>query len=398
MSAAPKPGVVDGAPSGDAPTAGTPAGDAPAAGTPPSATGTDADRSPRRRRSRLRTPLMIAGPLLVLAGVAYFYLTGGRYESTDDAYVSAARVAISANVAGRVVELDVHDNQAVHRGDVLFRLDDAPDRIAVEEAAAKLASARLGVDTLKAGYRQRVSELGSAKDTLVYRQRELDRQQRLLASGIASQTQVDNAAHAADDARSQVATAEQRMAAAVAALGGNPSIAVDRHPSVQEAQAALDRAKLNLSYTTVAAPGDGVVTRVERLQVGTYVAASAPLFALVSTGDVWVEANFKEDQLAHMRVGQRAEVRVDSYPDRVLAGTVASLSPGTGSQFSALPPENATGNWVKVVQRLPVRIALDRGDAPVALHAGLSADVRVDTGYQRRIFGHALARAPSPSP
>jgi membrane fusion protein (multidrug efflux system) len=347
--------------------------------------------APRPRRSRLRILLMIAGPLVVLAGVAYFYLTGGRYESTDDAYVDAARVAISANVAGRVVELDVRDNETVHRGQVLFRLDDAPFRIAVEEATAKLASARLGVDTLKANYRQRVSELGSAKDTLAFRQRELDRQQRLLASGIASQTQVDNAAHAADDARSQVASAEQRIAATVASLGGNPSIAVDRHPSVQEAQAALDRAKLNLSYTTVASPGDGVVTRVERLQVGSYVNAAAPLFALVSTGDVWVEANFKEDQLAHMRVGQRAEVRVDSYPDRVLAGTVASLSPGTGSQFSALPPENATGNWVKVVQRLPVRIALDRGDAPVALHAGLSADVSVDTGYQRHLFGRALA-------
>jgi membrane fusion protein (multidrug efflux system) len=349
---------------------------------------------PRSRRSRMRLPLMIAGPLLVVAGVAYVYFTGGRYESTDDAYVESARVAISANVAGRVVALDVRDNQAVHRGDVLFRLDDAPFRIAVEEAAAKLASARLGVETLKANYRQRQAELGSAKDTLAYRQRELDRQQRLLAAGIASQTQVDTATHAADEARSQVAGAEQKIAAALASLGGNPAIAVDRHPSVQEAQAALDRAKLNLSYTTVVAPSDGVVTRVERLQVGSYVNAAAPLFALVSTGDVWVEANFKEDQLAHMRVGQRAQVRVDSYPDRVIAGTVASLSPGTGSQFSALPPENATGNWVKVVQRLPVRIALDRGDAPVALHAGLSADVSVDTGHQRRLFGRAVAGEP----
>ena len=170
------------------------------------------------------------------------------------------------------------------------------------------------------------------------------------------------ASHALDEAHAQVASAQQQIAAVVASLGGNPDIAPDRHPSVQQAQAALDRARLDLSYTTITAPGDGVVTRVEQLQVGSYVKAADPLFALVSTGDVWIEANFKEDQLAHMRVGQPAEVRVDSYPDHALAGKVASLSPGTGSQFSALPPENATGNWVKVVQRLPVRIALDPHD------------------------------------
>jgi membrane fusion protein, multidrug efflux system len=342
-------------------------------------------------RQRLRLPLMILGPVMVVVVGGWLYLTGGRYESTDDAYVEAARVAISANVAGRVSELDVRDNAAVHRGDVLFRLDDAPYRIAVDEAAARLATARLQIATLKADYRRRQSDLTSAQDTLAYRQREYDRQKRLIASGIASQTQVDVASHALDEAHAQVASAQQQIAAVVASLGGNPDVAPDRHPSVQQAQAALDRARLDLSYTTITAPGDGVVTRVERLQVGTYVKAADPLFALVSTGDVWIEANFKEDQLAHMRVGQAAEVRVDSYPDHALPGKVASLSPGTGSQFSALPPENATGNWVKVVQRLPVRIALDPHDAAVALHAGLSADVRVDTGYKRHVFGRATA-------
>ena len=342
-------------------------------------------------RQRLRLPLMILGPVVVLVAGGWLYLTGGRYESTDDAYVESARVAISANVAGRVSELDVRDNAAVHRGDVLFRLDDAPYRIAVEEAAARLATARLQIATLKADYRRRQADLTSANDTLAYRQREFDRQKRLIASGIASQTQVDVASHALDEAHAQVASAQQQIAAVVASLGGNPDIAPDRHPSVQQAQAALDRARLDLSYTAITAPGDGVVTRVERLQVGSYVKAADPLFALVATGDVWIEANFKEDQLAHMRVGQPAEVRVDSYPDHALAGKVASLSPGTGSQFSALPAENATGNWVKVVQRLPVRIALDPHDAAVALHAGLSADVRVDTGYQRHVFGRATA-------
>jgi membrane fusion protein, multidrug efflux system len=342
-------------------------------------------------KTRLRLPLMLLGPIVVAAVAAYFYLAGGRYETTDDAYVQAARVAISANVAGRVTELDVHENQVVHKGDVLFRLDDAPFRIAVDEAAAQLAAARLQVESLKANYRQRQAELASAEDTLAFQQRELDRQQRLLGSGIASQVQVDRVSHARDEARTQIAGAQQQIGAVVATLGGNPNIAPEKHPSVQQARARLDRARLDLSYTTIVAPGEGVVTRVDQLQVGSYVAASAPVFALVSTGDIWVEANFKEDQLTHMRVGQTAAVKVDSYPGKSFAGKVVSLSPGTGSQFSVLPPENATGNWVKVVQRLPVRVHLDDIDPAYPLHAGLSADVSVDTQHRRRLSGAADA-------
>jgi membrane fusion protein (multidrug efflux system) len=345
----------------------------------------------RTRRERWRLPLMILGPAVVIIGGAYFYLTGGRYESTDDAYVQSARVAISSNVAGRVLELPVHDNQAVKKGDVLFRLDDAPFRIAVEEAEAQLATARLQIDSMKATYRQRQSDLKAAEDTLAFQQHEFERQQRLLASGIASQLQVDRAQHALDDARTAVSGAQQQINAVAASLGGNPNIAVDRHPTVQQAQALLDRAKLNLSYTVVTAPSAGVVTRVEQLQVGTYITASEPVFALVSTGDIWIEANFKEDQLTHLRVGQLATVEVDSYPGKTFRARVASVSPGTGSQFSVLPPENATGNWVKVVQRLPVRIELEQPDPALPLHAGLSATVSVDTQHQRHLFGSAGA-------
>ena len=341
----------------------------------------------RAWRRRLRLPLMVLGLAVVAAGAAYFYFTGGRYEATDDAYVQVARVDISADVAGRVRELAVRDNQAVRKGDVLFRLDDAPFRIAVEEASAQLAATRLQVESLKANYGQRRAELASAQDTLAFQQHELERQQRLLGSGIASQLQVDRAAHARDEARAQVAAVQQQIAAVVADLGGNSNITLDRHPKVQQAQALLDRAKLNLSYTVVAAPSDGIVTRVERLQVGTYVSASTPLFALVSTADTWIEANFKEDQLTHMRVGQGASVQIDSYPGKTFEGRVASVSPGTGSQFSVLPPENATGNWVKVVQRLPVRIELKRLDPAYPLHDGLSASVSVDTTYQRHLLG-----------
>jgi membrane fusion protein, multidrug efflux system len=354
--------------------------------------GAGASPAERGRWQRLRLPLMILGPAIVAVVAAYLYLTGGRFESTDDAYVQTARVAISANVAGRVLELAVRDNQAVHKGDVLFRLDDAPFRIAVEEAGAQLAAARLQVETLKANYRQRQAELTSAQDTLAFQQREYERQQRLIASGIASQLQLDRALHALDGARTQVAGAQQQIGAVAASLGGNPDIAPERHPMVQQAQALLDRARLNLSYTVVAAPSDGVVTRVEQLQVGSYINASAPVFALVSTGDIWIEANFKEDQLTHMRVGQTVSVEVDSYPGKTFEGRVASVSPGTGSQFSLLPPENATGNWVKVVQRLPVRVELATLDPSFPLHGGLSANVSVDTRHQRHLFGSAEAK------
>jgi membrane fusion protein, multidrug efflux system len=338
-------------------------------------------------RTRLRLPAMIGGPALAAIIALYFYLTGGRYEGTDDAYVQTASVAISSNVAGRVLKVGVRDNQTVHKGDLLFRLEDEPFRIAVEEATAQLSSARLDVESLKASYRQRQAELASAHETLEYQKREADRQQRLLAAGISSQLQVDRAVHALDGARTQLAAAQQQVSAVVANLGGDPDIAPDRHPMVQHAQALLDRARLNLSYTVIKAPSDGIVTRVEQLQAGTYISASAAVFALVVAGDVWIEANFKENQLAHVRVGQHADVLVDSYPGKKFAATVVSVSPGTGSQFSLLPAENATGNWVKVVQRLPVRIELRQLDPQFPLHGGLSATVNVDTRHERHLFG-----------
>jgi membrane fusion protein, multidrug efflux system len=315
----------------------------------------------------------------VIGGGAYFYFTGGRYQSTDDAYAQAATVSISANVAGRVSEIEVRDNELVHRGAILFKLDDAPYRIAVSDAAAHLADTRLQIESLKSTYRQRQVELRAARDTQAYAQQQYDRQTRLLASGIASQAQFDQATHALDAARQQVANVQQQIGVALANLGGDPNIAPERHPLVAQAQAALDRAQLNLSYTVIIAPTDGVVAKVEQLQVGDTIAASAPVFALVSTRDVWIEANFKEVQLARMRPGQAATVKIDRYPGRQFAATVASVSPSTGSQFSLLPPENATGNWVKVVQRVPVRLQLTEVDAGFRLQGGLSADVTVDT-------------------
>ncbi|MGH8316507.1 MAG: HlyD family secretion protein [Steroidobacteraceae bacterium] len=331
-------------------------------------------------RERLRVPLMMALPVLMAAAGLYLYLTSGRYESTDDAYLRAAEVSISTNVPGRVSEVDVHDNEQVRRGQTLFRLDDRPFRIAVEAARARLAATRLQVLSLKADYRQRVADLRSAESALSYAAREYRRQSGLLASGIASQSQVDRARLALSEARQSVAAAQQQITAALAQLGGESDIKVQSHPLVEQAQAVLDRAQLNLSYTSIEAPSDGIVTGVEHLQAGSYLPAAAPAFVLVSTHDIWVEADFKEDQLAHMHRGESATVTIDAFPGRTFHAVVASITPGTGAQFSVLPPENATGNWVKVVQRLDVRLHLE-GDLP-AVRSGLSASVTVDTRSQ----------------
>ena len=331
----------------------------------------------RRLRERLRLPLMIGVPLIAVAAGAWLYVAGSRYQSTDDAYVRAAQVSISSNVSGRVSEVDVHDNQQVRRGETLFRIDDRPFRIAVEECQARLANARLQIEALKATYRQRQADLRAAQSALEYQQREYDRQSRLLTSGISSQAQVDRTLLARNEAQQNVAAAQQQITSVLANLGGDPNIPVDRHPMVQQAQSELDRAALNLSYTVVSAPIDGIVTRVEQLQAGNYLNAATPAFALVSSHDVWIEANFKEVQLAHMRSGQLARVRIDAYPGRDFRAKVVSVSPGTGSEFSLLPAENATGNWVKVVQRLPVRLEIEERAPP--LRSGLSATVRVDT-------------------
>jgi membrane fusion protein (multidrug efflux system) len=337
----------------------------------------------RTLRQRLRLPLMLVGPAIVLLGAAYWYLTGGRYVSTDDAYIQAARVQISTDISGRVVEIDVKDNQKVNTGQPLFRLDPRPYRIAVDEAKAQLATMRYQIHALKATYHQKRADARAAEATADYQQHEFERQQRLLASGTASQQQFDQARQAYENARAQLASKQQDVAVALANIGGDPDLPLEQHPMVQHAQAALERAELDLSYTEIRAPENGIVTKVDQLQVGSYVNASTPLFSLMSTDRVWVEANFKETELTYMRPGQRATIEVDTYPDVVFPARVESLSPGTGLTFALLPAENATGNWVKVVQRLPVRLRLDGLNPDAPLHAGLSVTAEVDTGHRR---------------
>ena len=334
---------------------------------------------------RHRRLLLVGGPVVVAIGGLALYLLGGRYASTDDAYLQAARVEVSCNVSGRVVEVDVHDNQVVHSGDVLFQIDPRPFQITISDAEAQLAASRLRVQSLEASYHQRQADERAAQNTIAFRQDDFDRKRKLAADGITSRAQLDQAAHDLDVARQAVAAARQQTASALAELGGDTTAPIDSRPTVREAQAALDRAKLNFSYTTVHAPMDGIVTKVEQLQVGDYINAVVPLFALVSQTDMWVEANFKETDLTHMRPGQKATFTVDAFPGKTFTGKVQSTSPGTGASFSLLPPENSSGNWVKVVQRLPVRLSIDPNQADLPLAAGMSVVAEVDTQHHRSL-------------
>ncbi len=348
-------------------------------------TGVSAQSRARSRRW-LQILLMLSVPLVIAIAGGWWYLTGGRYVSTDDAYVQANMTPISADVAGRLIEVPVRDNQVVKQGDLLLRLDDRSYKIAVESSAAKLAGVKLQIDALRATYRQKLTELKATEDTLAYQQRELNRQEQLLVSHVTPQAKYDEARHNVDTARQNVASTQQQIANTLASLGGDPNIATEKHPLVQQAQAALDQAKLDLSHTEVRAPANGIVTKVNKIPVGTYLNSASPAFSLVSTDRIWIEANFKETELTNMREGQEATVEVDTYPGTKFKARVESLSPGTGSEFSVLPPQNATGNWVKVVQRLPVRLVVEDIDPKHPLRAGMSVTAEVDTQHRHPLF------------
>jgi membrane fusion protein (multidrug efflux system) len=341
--------------------------------------------APRGWLRRMRWPLMIGAVLLVLVVGFIVYLTGGRYESTDDAQVVGARVQVSSTLSGRVVTVAVHEGQLVHTGQLLFQLDGRPYETATAEAQANLANARLQIQALKAAYRQQQANLKTAQDSAAYLAGEATRQRALVAAGTSNAAQAAQALDAADRARSQVAAAQAQLANALAPLNGNPNLAVDDAPTVRVAAARVANANLNQGYINIVASQEGVVTKVDQLQVGDYINASQPVFSLVSDR-FWVEANFKENQLEYMRVGQTATLKLDAYPHQLFQMRVSSISPGTGSSFSLLPAENATGNWVKVTQRVPVRLDFVRMP-DVALASGLSANVKIDTQHARHLFG-----------
>ncbi|RBH60015.1 MULTISPECIES: HlyD family secretion protein [Pseudomonas] len=332
-------------------------------------------------KERLRPWLMVGVPVL-FAAIGYArYLAGEPYVSTDNAYARVAKVSVNARVSGQVVDIAVEDNQPVRKGQVLFRINPEPFQIAVNRAEAQLSVARLRIQGLKASYRQQQADLQSAKESAGFDQKEFTRKQALVATEFVSRSVYERADTDLKMARQHVASIEQQIASTVVALNGNPDIDVDSHPAIREAKAQLDEAQLYLSYATVYAPDDGIVAKVDDLQVGNYVSNGAPAFALLSRR-VWVEANFRETEVTHMHPGQAAMIRIDTYPGHAFKAHVISMSPGAGADFALLPPENATGNWVKVVQRVPVRLELDQADPDLPLFSGTSATVQVDTGYR----------------
>lgn len=333
---------------------------------------------PSSGRNWRRIAIMASVPVVLLAIGGYLWLSGGRYAETDNAYVQQSKIVVTPQVSGRIIEAPVRENDTVAAGAMLFRIDPAPYQIALDSADAALASARLQVEELRAAYQQAVAATKAAEDDVTFLQKALDRQSGLLAKGVATQAAFDSAENALHSAQQGLAQANQRVASALSALGGDATIPTDNHPAVLAAKAQRDQATLNLANTTVTAPEAGIIAQADRLLVGQQVSPATSVLTLVETGDAWVEANFKETDLNRMVPGQAATISVDAYPGHEFAAEVASIGAGTGSEFSVLPAQNATGNWVKVVQRVPVRIRFTELPDGLSMRTGLSANVSVD--------------------
>jgi membrane fusion protein (multidrug efflux system) len=313
------------------------------------------------------------------------YLHGGRYISTDDAYVRANVVNVSTDIAGLVAEVAVHENDAVEAGHLLYRLNDEPYRAALAEAEAKLMETRNDVAALHATYEQKLAETKQAETDVDYYAKELARIAPLVKTNAATPAQIDAAQRNLGSAQERALGLRQEAAARLADLGGRADAPPDEHARVRQAQAAVDVAKLNLSHARVTAPSAGIISQTAGLRPGLYLAAGSPALALVETAKLWAEASAKETDLTYVHPGQQAMVTVDTYPGHTWLGTVETISPATGAQFALIPAQNATGNWVKVVQRIPVHVALQASGDALVLRAGMSVTVTIDTLHERTI-------------
>ena len=323
------------------------------------------------------------GPVILVVIGLWIYMTGGRHVETDNAYLKANMVSISSEVSAKVVEVLITDNSPVEAGDVLFRVDDQPYQIALIRAQANLVKVGGDLESLKADYFNKLADLNKAKTQETFYLGEYNRLNKVLESNTVSEVQVAQARYDYQDALNEVQVTTQALLAVKARLI-SLDLPLQEHPNYLLALAELDQAKLNLSYIEIIAPSSGVIANLN-MQKGEYIIAGAPLFSLVDNGNIWVEANFKETDLTHLRAGQAATITVDSYPDLKWQAIVASITPGTGSEFSLLPAQNSSGNWVKVVQRVNVKLTIDQAIAPTALTPGMSALVSVDTEHRRQL-------------
>ena len=340
---------------------------------------------PRRLGRRLgRLLLLTLGPIALLVAGGTFYLNSGRYITTENAYIKMDKIAISADVSGPVASVAARENQIVEPGAILFQLDPARYRIALAQKEAEIQAARSAVETLRAVARQKAAELKVAHHDLAYFQAQFKRTDGLKKRGHATQAEFDKALRDHRVAVQKVEVIKQDIAGVMASLGGDAEIPVDRHPKVLEALAERDRAALDLSRTTVVAPRAGVVSNLS-LQAGEHVEAGMPVFSLVVSDPLWIQANLKETELTYLRENQEARVEVDAYPDHSWQARVVGIAPATGAEFALLPPQNASGNWVKVVQRIPVRLEILRRPDDPPLRAGMSVRVEIDTRRQREL-------------
>ena len=352
------------------------------------------------RRPWTRWALFVLLPLaLIVAG--YWYVTGGRVMSTDDAYVEADTVGISTDVPGIVKEIDVTNNQPVEPGQILYRLDPQQFQIALDNAKANLEQTALTIDAMKQDYQRMLSDAAAQQGQVALDQVTYDRNAALLPSGTTSKATYDQARYTLETDKSRLQSLRQQAAVQLARLAGNPDIPVTQHPQYLKAKAQVDEAQRQLDHTVVRAPFAGIVTNVPSIAPGKYLAASMTAFYLVDRDHVWVDATPKETELTYVRPGQPVAITVDTYPDVEWHGTVESVSPAAAQQFSLLPAQNTSGNWVKVVQRVPMRVRVDTTDKNLPpLRAGLSVEADVDTGHARglphfliALFGHARRSA-----
>lgn len=341
----------------------------------------------RRRATRrlLRPILMLGGIAAVVVGAGYFWLTGGRYVSIDDAYVRAAKEVLATDVTGIVMDVPVKEGQRVAKGDVLLRLDPKPFEIAVAAAKANVGGTISSLNAMKLDYKRMLGDVAVKQAQVEADQANYDRFAALVKSGGVTRAEFDNARFQLAANQQSVSALKVAAAVQLARLGGDPEVDVHLMSDYLQAKARLDEAQRQLDHTVFRAPFAGVVTQVDTVQPGMYLAAATAAFGLISTDRVWVEANPKETELTHVKLGDSVQVSVDTYPGRVWTAVVESIAPNSGSEFSILPAQNTSGNWVKVVQRIPVRIALQRRADDPELRAGMSVGVEIDTGYRRSI-------------
>ena len=344
--------------------------------------------APRKRGFRRfrRTLLLVVLPIIAVIGGFALYLNGGRYVSTDDAYVGAQKVLITPDISGKIVKVVVKEGQRVKAGDELFDIDPEPFQLALDQAKSALEQARTSYNNLQANIKiyQEMADL--MQQTIDLKHRDVDRKSVLAKSSFGSQLDLDNASSALVTARAEYAFVQQQLSSAKTQLLGNANLPIEQFPPYDQAKAALGIAQRNLDHAVLRAPMAGIATQVDQIQLGRFVPAGTPVFSVIDDSNPWVDANLKESDFTYIAVGQTVELDVDAFPNHPFKGTIGSLSPGTGAQFAILPPQNATGNFVKVVQRVPVRIYFDETDKYVRkLKAGMSVYATVDTKHRRSL-------------